>query len=60
MLAAGAMLTPGKIIPSGQLWGGRPATHMRNLSEEAILGMRLGVAHYVGNARAHKAAINAA
>lgn len=56
MLAAGAMLTPGKSMPSGQLWGGRPAQYMRDLPEPAIMGMRMGVAHYVENARAHKAA----
>jgi carbonic anhydrase/acetyltransferase-like protein (isoleucine patch superfamily) len=58
MLAAGAMLTPGKAMPGGQLWGGRPAQFMRDLPEPAITGMRMGVAHYVENARAHKAAVN--
>lgn len=56
MLAAGAMLTPGKTMPAGQLWGGRPAQYMRDLAEPAIAGMRIGVAHYVENARFHKAA----
>ncbi len=56
MLAAGAMLTPGKVMPSGQLWGGRPAQYMRDLPPPAIAGMRIGVAHYVENAKAHKAA----
>lgn len=60
MLAAGAMLTPGKTMPSGQLWGGRPAQFMRDLPEPAIAGMRMGVAHYVENARAHKAAVDTA
>lgn len=58
MLAAGAMLTPGKSMPSGQLWGGRPAQYMRDLPEPATMGMRMGVAHYVENARAHKAAVS--
>lgn len=58
MLAAGAMLTPGKSIPGGQLWGGRPAQYMRDLPEPAIAGMHVGVAHFVENARAHKAAID--
>lgn len=60
MLAAGAMLTPGKAIPAGQLWGGRPAQFMRDLPEPAIAGMQAGVAHYVENARAHKSAIDGA
>ena len=39
MLAAGAMLTPGKRIPGGQLWAGRPAKYVRDLSDaEALRG----------------------
>ena len=36
MLAGGAMLTPGKTIKAGELWGGRPAKAMRELSQEEI------------------------
>ncbi|MDQ1674839.1 MAG: gamma-carbonic anhydrase [Frankiaceae bacterium] len=59
MLAAGAMLTPGKRIPSGQLWAGRPAKYVRDLSEADLAGMRAGVAHYVDLARRHAAALKA-
>ena len=58
MLAAGAMLTPGKRIPAGEMWGGRPAKLMRVLDDMARMGNRLGVAHYVHNAQVHKAAIS--
>lgn len=54
MLAAGAMLTPGKRIPTGQLWAGRPAKYVRDLTREDLSGMRAGVAHYVNLARAHR------
>ncbi len=57
MLAAGAMLTPGKAIRAGELWGGRPAKYMRNLSEEAMAANRRGVEGYVENARRHRAAL---
>lgn len=60
MLAAGALLTPGKRIASRQLWGGRPAAPMRDLTDAALADMRAGVAHYVANARAHRAAIDGA
>jgi gamma-carbonic anhydrase len=60
MLAAGAMLTEGKVIEPRQLWGGRPARLMRELDELAIAGMRVGTAHYVENGRHHAAAIAAA
>jgi len=58
MLAAGAMLTPGKRIASGQLWAGRPAKFVRELGPEEIAGMRAGVAHYAELARAHAEAIS--
>lgn len=58
MLAAGAMLTPGKVIRAGELWIGRPAKKVRDLSPEEISRNALGVAHYVLNAKAHKAAIS--
>ncbi|TCD06709.1 gamma carbonic anhydrase family protein [Erythrobacteraceae bacterium CFH 75059] len=57
MLAAGAMLTEGKVMAPRELWGGRPARKMRDLDDAAVAGMRLGVAHYVENARAHREAI---
>jgi len=57
MLAAGAMLTPGKIIPERQLWAGRPAKYVRDLSAKDLEGMQAGVAHYVELARRHAAAL---
>lgn len=55
MLAAGALLAPGRRIPAGQLWAGRPAKYVRDLSEEELAGQRLGVDHYVALARLHAA-----
>jgi carbonic anhydrase/acetyltransferase-like protein (isoleucine patch superfamily) len=57
MLAAGAMLTPGKRIGPRELWVGRPAAHARDLSDEAIRGNLAGVAWYVENGRNHAAAV---
>lgn len=57
MLAAGAMLTQGKRVEARQLWAGSPARFVRNLDDAAIMGMRIGVAHYVDNAKAHAAAL---
>ena len=59
MLAAGAMLTEGKVMEPRSLWAGRPAKPLRDLNDAAIAGMRAGVAHYVENGRAHKAAVEA-
>ncbi len=33
MLAAGALLTPNKRIPAGEVWGGSPAKLLRSVSE---------------------------
>jgi carbonic anhydrase/acetyltransferase-like protein (isoleucine patch superfamily) len=60
MLAAGAMLTQGKRIEARQLWAGSPARFVRELDDAAIMGMRVGVAHYALNAKAHAAAISEA
>jgi gamma-carbonic anhydrase len=57
MLAAGALLTSGKRITARQLWGGRPATYMRDLTDTAVTEMQLGVKHYVANARVHSDAL---
>ncbi len=56
MLAAGAMLTPGKSVPSWQMWGGRPAKFMRELDENWATMNRLSIAHYVQNGANHMAA----
>lgn len=57
MLAAGGLLTPGKRIGSGQLWAGRPAKYLRDLTPEEIADNRSGVTHYVENGREHAAAL---
>lgn len=59
MLAAGAMLTPGKRIPAGQLWAGRPARYVRDLTDAERAGRQAGVDHYVALARAHAEAVEA-
>ncbi|WP_394730232.1 gamma carbonic anhydrase family protein [Altererythrobacter sp. GH1-8] len=57
MLAAGAMLTEGKVMEPRTLWAGRPAKPMRQLNDAAIAGMRMGAAHYVENAKHHVRAV---
>ena len=60
MLAAGAMLTPGKRILPGQMWAGRPAKFFRDLTEDEIASNLRGVAGYVNEAKLHAAALAAA
>ena len=60
MLAAGAMLTEGKVMEPRTLWAGRPAKPMKELTDAAIAGMRMGVAHYAENAKHHAEAVSEA
>lgn len=57
MLAAGAMLTTSKVMGTRELWAGRPAAKMKDLTDAAIAGMRVGAAHYAENAKHHAAAV---
>ena len=47
MVAAGALVTPGKRIPSRQLWGGSPARYMRDLTVEEIKFLKFSADRYV-------------
>ena len=51
MLAAGSLLTPGKRIPKGELWAGRPAKFMRALTEADYEMMRDNAQEYVDLSR---------
>ncbi len=51
MLAAGAMLTPGKRVPAGELWAGRPARFARKLTPEETAGMDVTIETYLARAR---------
>lgn len=54
MLAAGAVLTPRKIVPSGQLWGGSPARYMRDLNEGEVKFLRISADNYVRLAQEYR------
>lgn len=59
MLAAGAMLTPGKSVPARQVWAGRPARMMREIGDGEAAAMAQQTLHYVENAARHRAALAA-
>lgn len=46
MIAAGALLSPGKRAGYRELWVGRPARKIRDLDDAAIAGMREGTENY--------------
>jgi gamma-carbonic anhydrase len=58
MLAAGSLLSPGKTIGKGELWLGRPAKKLRDLTPEEIAANRMGAAHYAQLAKMHAASLS--
>lgn len=58
MLAAGALLTPGKRIARGELWAGRPARPMRRLEPEEIRNFHDTAAHYARLAATYRAQLD--
>ena len=56
-IAAGALVTPGKRVPSGQLWSGAPARYQRDLRPDELEVIRHSADLYVGNARDHAASL---
>lgn len=58
-LAAGGFLSNGKTVPAGELWGGLPAKKLRTLRDSEMMMARLGAAHYVHEASAHREALAA-
>ncbi len=56
MLAAGAVLTPGKIIKSGQIWAGNPAKYFRDLNESERNYIKISANNYAELADEYKSA----
>ena len=54
MLGAGALLSPGKRIGSGELWAGVPARKIRDLREEEIAGFPASAENYVALAEQYR------
>ena len=46
MVAAGAMVTPGKRIKKGEVWGGTPAKYMRQMKQSEIDQLPHGTENY--------------
>ena len=54
MVAAGSMVTPRKRIPRHQLWGGRPARYMRDMTAEEIDYLQISADRYAALAQEYK------
>lgn len=55
LLAAGAHTTPGQLLESGWLYGGRPAAQMSRLDEARREMMRVNITHYLGYSQKFRA-----
>ena len=55
MVAAGALVTPRKVVKSGELWAGRPAQFVRQMSEQESRYLTSGVYHYCELAQEYRA-----
>ncbi len=51
MVAAGALVTPGKRVKRGQLWAGSPAKYLRDLTDQELAFFPESARHYAGLAR---------
>lgn len=54
MVAAGALVPPCKRVPAGELWGGRPARRMREMSEAERRWIPRSAAHYAEVAASYR------
>ena len=53
MVAAGAVVTPNKRVPSGELWGGNPARKLRDISDAEQAGLQNIADRYLDYAKGY-------
>jgi carbonic anhydrase/acetyltransferase-like protein (isoleucine patch superfamily) len=58
MVAAGALVTPGKRVGSGELWTGTPARKIRHMSAREIAFNSDTAPHYAGLAEEYREALS--
>lgn len=54
MLAAGAVLTPGKVVKTGQIWAGNPAKYFRDMTEVEKNYIKISADNYAELANEYK------
>lgn len=54
MLAAGAVLTPKRVVKSGQIWAGNPAKYFRDMTEEEKNYIKISADNYAKMASEYK------
>lgn len=51
MVAARALVTPGKVIPAGEVWGGQPARKLRDINDKDLAFFKVNLERYQRLAR---------
>lgn len=54
MVAAGALVSPGKVVESGWLWAGVPARPVRKLTEDELAYLSWSATHYAKLSEAYR------
>ena len=54
MVAAGSLVTPGKIIPKGEIWAGNPAKFLRKLTSDETKFIAISAENYCKHAKEYK------
>lgn len=54
MLAAGSLLSRNKIVRSGELWAGRPAKFLRNLTQDDVAFIKTSAENYMSLATEYR------
>jgi len=54
IIGAGSLVTEGKVVKEGELWMGRPAKFIRNLTPEEVQKIEASAEHYYQNGLTHK------
>ena len=54
MVAAGALVTPGKRVPGGEVWAGQPARYHRSLTDQERADLLDTVERYIALARSYR------
>lgn len=54
MVAAGALITPGKTVKKGQIWAGNPGKYFRDLTEQEIAYIKISEQNYVLHAQEYQ------
>lgn len=57
MVAAGSIVTPNKVVKSGELWAGAPAKKMRDMTPEEMQRRRRSAPNYADTAAQHRRAL---